>query len=109
MNFAGHKELRHAPHELERFYSAKPSITPDNEALTAELELTPHTGQHAVPETPPEATTEATPEAAPAAKPDQAGLARETTQMLPGAVSVYSHVLILNARLATSPCLAHAC
>ena len=89
MSAPGAEESKHAQHELERFYSARPSITPDNdEALAAEVELTPHAGAHAAPEAAPEATTkttpevapedapEAAPEAAPAMEPDQAGLQR---------------------------------
>ena len=117
----GDEESKHAQHELERFYSARPSITPDDEALAAEVELTPHADALAAPEAAPELTphmgapekealaaeveltphsgthaapgamAETAPEVAPegvlAMEPDQAGLARETTQMLPATVS----------------------
>ena len=91
----GVEESKHAQHELERFYSARPSITPDDEALAAKVELTPHSGAHAAPEATAETMAEAkaetapeaAPEAVPAMEPDQAGLERETTQVRPDAVS----------------------
>ncbi|CAK0748752.1 hypothetical protein CVIRNUC_001857 [Coccomyxa viridis] len=91
MSAPGDEESKHAQHELERFYSARPSITPDDEVPAAEVELTPHAGAHAAPEamaeTVAETAPEAAPEAAPAMKPDQRGWERETTRMLPGTVS----------------------
>ena len=91
MSAPGDEESKHAQHELERFYSARPSITPDDEVPAAEVELTPHAGAHAAPEamaeTVAETAPEAAPEAAPAMKPDQRGWERETTRMLPDTVS----------------------
>ena len=61
------------------------------------MELTPHTGAHAAPEAAAETAPEVAPEAAPAVKPDQAGWERETTRMLPAAVSDQYHMVLLES------------